>query len=182
MAKNFQKKETISVRANDDIKYNVARVIYKEHNDSESENDFNKVMSVNEARRIADRLDLDLIEINGKTNPPIIKIYDYTKYVWEMKQMEKKKKKNMVETKEIQLSVNISKHDMETKVNHAKEFIDKGNKVRVVLTMKGRELTRREESSKSFYEFLEMMGDNISYDSAPRSEGNRVIAILKKKK
>ena len=90
--------------------------------------------------------------------------------------------KNIVDTKEIQLSVNISKHDMETKAKHAKEFLSKGEKVRVVLIMRGRELTRREESSKSFYEFLSLMGDEISYDSVPRNEGNKIITVLKKKK
>ena len=182
MAKNFQKKETFNVCANDEIRYYEARVIYKENNNSESENDFNKVMKVTDAKKFAEKVGLDLIEINSKANPPILKVYDYTKYIWELKQAEKKKKKNGVDTKEIQLSVNISKHDMETKAKHAKGFIVKGEKVRVVLTMRGRELGRREESSKSFYEFLAMMGDEISYDSAPRDEGNKVIAILKKKK
>lgn len=182
MAKNFQKKEKFSVRANDEIKYDEARVIYKETNNADSENDFNKVMKVADAKRFAEKVGLDLIEINGKANPPILKIYDYTKYVWEMKQAEKKKKKNCVDTKEIQLSVNITKHDMETKAKHAKEFIEKGEKVRLVLTMRGRELSRREESSRSFYEFLAMMGDVISYDAAPRDDGNKVIAVLKKKK
>ena len=182
MGKNFQKKETLSVRVNDDIRYYEARVIYKEYSDKDGENDFNKIMKVSDARRFAEKIGLDLIEINGKTTPPIIKIYDYKKYLWELKQAEKKKKKNTVDVKEIQLSVNISTHDLEIKAKHAKEFIAKGHKVRVVLTMRGRELTRREESSKSFYEFLGMMGDDISYDSAPKSDGNKVITILKKKK
>ena len=71
---------------------------------------------------------------------------------------------------------------METKAKHAKEFLSKGEKVRVVLIMRGRELTRREESSKSFYEFLSLMGDEISYDSVPRNEGNKIITVLKRKK
>lgn len=182
MAKNFQKKATFTVRANDDITYEEARVIYKEHNNADSENDFNKIMKVSEAKRIADEKGLDLIEINSSAKPPILKIYEYSKYVWEQKQIEKKKKKNVTDTKEIQMSVNISKHDMETKVKHAKEFIAKGDKVRIVLIMRGRELSRREESSKSFYEFLSLMGDGIAYDCAPKDEGNKVIAILRKKK
>ena len=182
MAKKYQKTETFSVRINDEINYDEARVIYKEKNGEDGENDFNEVMKVSKAKKIAETKCLDLIEINAKANPPILKIYDYTKYIWELKQIEKKKKKNSVDIKEIQLSVNISKHDMETKAKHAKEFLAKGEKVRLVLTMRGRELSRREESSKSFYEFLELMGEDISYDSAPKNEGNKVIAILKKKK
>lgn len=182
MAKKYQKTETFSVRINDEINYDEARVIYKEKNGEDGENDFNEVMKVSKAKKIAETKCLDLIEINAKANPPILKIYDYTKYIWELKQIEKKKKKNSVDIKEIQLSVNISKHDMETKAKHAKEFLAKGEKVRLVLTMRGRELSRREESSKSFYEFLELMGEDISYDSAPKNEGNKIIAILKKKK
>lgn len=182
MTKNFQKKDNFYVRANDDITYYEARVIYKQTNGEETEGDFNKIMKVSDAKRIANNLGLDLIEINGKTMPPIVKIYDYTKYIWELKQAEKKKKKNTSVVKEIQLSVNISKHDMETKAKHAQEFIAKGDKVKVVLTMKGRELSRRDASSKSFYEFLGMMGEDVSYDSAPRNEGNKIITILKKKK
>lgn len=181
MGKNIQRNAVIAPRVNDEITYYEARVIYKESNNADSENDFNRIMRVSEAKRIADEKGLDLIEINGKAKPPILKIYDYTKYMWEQKQLEKKKKKNIIEMKEIQLSVNISLHDIEIKANHAKEFIAKGNRVKVVLTMKGRELTRREESSKSFYELLSLMGENIAYESAPKAEGNKLIAILKKK-
>lgn len=182
MGKNFQAKDKFNVRVNDDIRYYEARVIYKKSNNEVSDEDFNRIMKVSEAKHLADKLGLDLIEINGKTTPPILKIYDYTKYVWEMKQMEKKKKSNSVEVKEIRLSANISKHDMETKVKHAMEFLSKGDKVRLVLMLKGRELNRRDMSSKSFYEFLDMMGENVSYESAPKNEGNKLIAILKQKK
>ena len=182
MAKKNLRKEKFSVRMNEEITYEEARVIYKEHNNAESENDFNKIMKVSDAMKFAEDKGLDLIEINPNAKPPIIKVYDYTKYIWEMKQIEKKKKKNIVDTKEIQLSVNISKHDIETKAKHAKEFLSKGEKVRVVLIMRGRELTGREESSKAFYEFLSMMGDEISYDSVPRNEGNKIITVLKRKK
>lgn len=181
MANKYQKNVKPKVRVNDDIRYETARVIYKEKNDSVSENDFNKVMSVYKAKKIADDLDLDLIEINGHASPPILKIYDYTKYIWEQKQNEKQKRKNMTETKEVQLSVNISMHDMETKAKHAIEFINKGNNVRIVLTMRGRELTRREESSRSFYQFLELLGEGVSYVMAPKGEGNKLITIIKKK-
>lgn len=182
MGKFVQRKDEFRIRKNDEINYFEARVIYKESKDSSSENDFNKVMKVSDAKKLAYGKGLDLIEINGKVNPPILKIYDYTKYIWELKQAEKKKKKNAVDTKEIQLSVNISSHDLQTKVNHAKEFIRKGNKVRVILTMKGRELTRKEESSRSFYEFLNMMGEDISYETSPKSDGNKIMTIIKKKK
>ena len=182
MAKKTLRKEKTTVRANEEIPYEEARVIYKEHNNADSENDFNKIMKISDAMKFAEDKGLDLIEINPNAKPPIIKVYDYTKYIWELKQIEKKKKKNVVDTKEIQLSVNISKHDMETKAKHAKEFLSKGEKVRVILIMRGRELTRREESSKSFYEFLSLMGDDISYDFPPRNEENKIVTVLRRKK
>lgn len=180
MAKKNQKREDFSARVNDEIKYAEARVIYVERNNSDGANDFNKIMKVSDAKKFADSVNLDLIEINATSNPPILKIDDYKRYVWEMKQT--LKKKTVVDTKEIQLSVNISKHDMETKAKHALSFIEKGKKVRIVLIMRGRELGRRDESSKSFYEFLSLMGDNIAYDSAPKDEGNKLITIIRKKK
>lgn len=182
MAKNFQKKDEYSFRINDEITYNEARVIYKEKHDEDSPNDFNKVMLVSQAKKIAYNYGLDLIEINRNAKPPILKIYEYSKYVWELKQADKKKRANVVNTKEVQLSANISTHDMETKVKQAKKFIEKGERVKLVLTMKGRELSRRDESSKSFYEFLNLMGDLISYETAPTNEGNKLITVLKRKK
>lgn len=180
MAKKNQKREDFSARVNDEIKYAEARVIYVERNSSDGANDFNKIMKVSDAKKFADSVNLDIIEINATSNPPILKIDDYKRHVWEMKQT--LKKKTVVDTKEIQLSVNISKHDMETKAKHALSFIEKGKKVRIVLIMRGRELGRRDESSKSFYEFLSLMGDNIAYDSAPKDEGNKLITIIRKKK
>ena len=182
MTKGKQKDEKFSARVNDEIKYYEARVIYKERNSEDGTNDFNKVMRVSDAKKFAESIGLDLIEINGKTTPQILRIDDYQKYSWEQKQNAKKNKNHAIETKEIQLSVSISKHDMETKAKHAVTFLEKGKQVRVVLTMRGRELSRREESSRSFYEFLVLLGDNISYVSSPKYEGNKLIVIVKRKK
>jgi translation initiation factor IF-3 len=83
--------------------------------------------------------------------------------------------------KEIQLSVNIAKHDLETKVNNAKKFIEDGSRVRVILSMKGRELSRREDNKKSILEFIVMMDEVATPESAPKDEGNKTTVILKKK-
>ena len=88
MAKKNLRKEKISVRMNEEITYEEARVIYKEHSNAESENDFNKIMKVSDAMKFAEDKGLDLIEINPNAKPPIIKVYDYTKYIWEMKLIE----------------------------------------------------------------------------------------------
>ena len=184
MANTFNKKNNsiIEPRINNEIKgVTEVRLIYKEHKDSVSENDFNKVVPWREAIRLANEKNLDLIEINGKTNPIIVKLEDYSKYLYELKKQLKQKNKKTTTLKEIQLSVNISLHDLEIKAKKAKDFLKDGDKVKVVLTMKGRELTRREESKKSFYQFLEMMLDSgiAAFDSAPRDEEKKCYVINK---
>ena len=77
--------------------------------------------------------------------------------------------------------MNIAKHDLETKANNAKRFIEDGSRVRVTLSMKGRELYRREENKKSILEFIVMMDDVAIPESAPKDEGNKTVVILKKR-
>ena len=163
--------------------YNEVRLIYKEYRDGQSENDFNKVVKWSEAVSLSKEKGLDLIEINSKTNPPIIKLEDYSKYLYELKKQLKQRKKNTTTLKEIQLSANISIHDLNIKANKAKDVIENGDKVKGVLNLKGRELSRREESKKSFYQFISIMLDSglVSFDSAPRDEERKSIVIFKKK-
>lgn len=139
------------------------------------------VCHINEARELANQAELDLVEINGNINPPILKICDYGKFLYEIKKNNKSQKPKPL--KEIQLSVSISQHDMETKANSAKKFILDGSKVRVVLAMKGREKTHREANKKSLYEFLAMMEDVAVPESLPKDEGDsKTVVFLKKKK
>ena len=142
------------------VGHNEVRLIYKEHKDSASPNDFNKVVS-----------------------PIVVRLEDYSKYLYNLKKQLKQRNKNTTTLKEIQLSANISMHDLQIKVNKAKEFIANGDKVKVVLTLKGRELLRREESKKTFYQFIDIMLDSglVSFDSIPRDEEKKSIVIFKKK-
>ena len=183
--KNFKKNNSITEpRINDEIiGQKEVRLIYKEFKDGVSENDFNKVVSWEEAVKLSQSLGLDLIEINPKTTPIIVRLENYSKYIYELKKQLKQKSKNTNTLKEIQLSANISIHDLEIKVNKAKGFILNGDKVKLVLTLKGRELSRREESKKSFYQFIELMLDSglVSFDSIPRDEERKSIVIFKKK-
>jgi translation initiation factor IF-3 len=98
-----------------------------------------------------------------------------------MKKAAKKNKQHTKPLKDIQLSVNIAKHDMETKANSARKFIEDGCRVRVTLTMKGRELSRREENKKSILEFIVMLEDVAVPEAVPRDDGNKTSVILKKK-
>lgn len=165
----------ISYRINDEIRnYDSVRIV--------GENVESQVMSLYDAKKLAEKMELDLIEINPKSNPPIMRIGNYEKLIYEMKRNAKKNKQKVSELKEIQLSVNIAQHDLETKAKKATEFLNDGNKVKVILTMKGRELNRREENKRSILEFIVMLEDVASCESNLKDEGNKTVVILKKKK
>jgi translation initiation factor IF-3 len=161
-------------RVNNEIRFNGdVRIV--------GDNIESRVVSISEARKIADEMELDLVEIQGKLEVPILRICNYEKMVYEMKKAAKKSKQSAKPLKEIQLSVNIAKHDLETKANSARKFIEDGSRVRVTLTMKGRELARREDNKKSILEFIVMLEDVATPESTPRDEGNKTSVILKKK-
>jgi len=140
-----------------------------------------KVVTMSEARKIAEDMELDLVEIQGKSDVPIVRVCNYEKMLYELKKAAKKNKQQVKPLKEIQLSVNIAKHDLETKANNAKRFIEDGSRVRVTLAMKGRELSRREDNKKSILEFIVMMDDVAVPESTPKDEGNKTVVILKKR-
>lgn len=174
MAKVKKNDFSSKFRINDEITFNGNVRIVGE--DIES-----KVVTMSEARKIAEDMELDLVEIQGKLDTPIIRICNYEKMLYELKKAAKKNKQQTKPLKEIQLSVNIAKHDLETKANNAKKFIEDGSRVRVTLSMKGRELSRREDNKKSILEFIVMMDDVAIPESAPKDEGNKTVVILKKK-
>ena len=140
-----------------------------------------RVVPLEEAKKIAYEMELDLIEINSNVTPAVLKIASYEKMIYELKKAAKKNKQTAKPLKEIQLSVNISEHDLQTKANNAKKFIENGNKVKVTLTMKGRELNRREENKRSILEFIVLLEDVAIPETQPRDDGNKTIVILKKK-
>ena len=100
------------------------------------------VMSARDAQKLADEAELDLIKIAPKAKPPVCKIMDYGKFRYEQQKREKeaKKKQHVVETKEIRLSPNVEMNDLKTKANNARKFITKGDKVKVTLRFRGREM------------------------------------------
>ena len=140
-----------------------------------------KVVPIGEARSMAESMELDLVLLNTNGNEPVIKLCNYEKMLYEMKRMAKKNKQIAKPLKDIQLSVNIAKHDMETKANNARRFLEDGSRVRVTLTMKGREMARHEENKKSILEFIVMLEDVAVPEAAPRDDGNRTSVILKRR-
>lgn len=162
-------------RVNDDIRFKGDVRIVGEGIES-------KVVSLYEAKKIAESMEMDLVEIGRNNDMPIIRICQFDKFLYNQKKNEKKKPNPSNQIKEIQLSVNIASNDLKTKSNHARKFIEENKKVKVVLTMKGRELSRREENKKSILEFITMLEDVSVPESMPKDEGNRTIVILKPKK
>ena len=175
MAKGNKNDFSSKYRVNDEIRFNGNVRIVGEGIESE-------IVPMSKARKIADEMELDLVEIQGKSDVPIIRICNYEKMLYELKKIAKKTKQNAKPLKEIQLSVNIATHDLQTKANNARKFIEEGSRVRVTLSMKGRELMRREENKKSILEFIVMLEDVAVPESAPIDETNKTVVTLKKKK
>ena len=140
-----------------------------------------EVVPFRQALKLAESMEMDLIEINSSITPPIMRIAPYDKFLYQVKKNAKSKQQQPKPLKEIQLSVNIASNDLNTKAKKAKEFIEDGSKVKVVLTMKGRELLRREDNKKVIFEFITLLEDVAVPESMPKDEGNRTSVILKVK-
>ena len=175
--KNVKDDLSSRFKVNDEIKYHgKVRLI---GDDFET-----MIMDISDARKFAEEREMDLVEIQTKSETPIVRVCNYEKMLYNLKkeQKEQKQRNKAKPLKDIQLSVNIAKHDLETKANNAKKFIADGSKVRVILTMRGREMSRREENKKSILEFIVMMEDVAVPETQPKDEGNRTTVILKPKK
>ena len=130
------------------------------------------VMSAREALKLAEEAELDLVKIAPTAKPPVCKIIDYGKYRYELarKEKEAKKKQKTVEVKEVRLSPNIDTNDLNTKVNNAKKFIQKGNKVKVTLRFRGREMAHMQTSKHILDDFAEMLKDVAAIEKPAKLE------------
>ncbi len=142
------------------------------------------IMSSKEAMRLAQEADLDLVKVAPKAQPPVCKIIDYGKYRYELarKEKEAKKKQKTVEIKEVRLSPNIDTNDLNTKVNSAKKFIGKGNKVKVTLRFRGREMAHVQQSRHILDDFAKQLADVASIEKQPKLEGRNMSMVLTEKR
>ncbi|MCI9526207.1 MAG: translation initiation factor IF-3 [Lachnospiraceae bacterium] len=142
------------------------------------------IMSAREAMKIAVEAELDLVKIAPMAKPPVCKIIDYGKYKYELvrKEKEAKKKQKTVEVKEIRLSPNIETNDLNTKINAAKKFISKGNKVKITLRFRGREMAHVQNSKHILDDFAEELSDIAMVEKAPKLEGRSMSIVLAEKK
>ena len=142
------------------------------------------VVSSREAQKIADEAGLDLVKIAPNAKPPVCKVIDYGKYRYEMarKDKEAKKKQKTVELKEIRLSPNIDTNDLNTKMNAAKKFLAKGNKVKITLRFRGREMAHMSSSNHILDDFAENLSDIAVVEKAPKIEGRSIGMVLAEKR
>ncbi len=137
-------------------------------------------MSAKEALAIAEKSNLDLVKISPNANPPVCKIMDYGKFRFEQAKREKEAKKNqkVMEIKEIRLSMNIDVGDFNTKVNHALKFLRDGNKVKVSIRFRGREMAHTDNGLVIMQRFAEACAENGSVEKAAKLEGRQMLMFL----
>ena len=142
------------------------------------------IVSINEAREKAEEAGLDLVLIAPTAKPPVCKIIDYGKFRYEIarKDKEAKKKQKTIEIKEVRLSPNIDTNDLNTKVSSARKFLEKGNKVKVTLRFRGREMARMFKSKYILDDFAEALSEVATIDKPSKAEGRRLVMFLSAKK
>ena len=132
------------------------------------------IVTTYEASKIAKEAGLDLVEVSPNANPKVVKLMDYGKYKY---QMSKIKKQKVVKTKDIKFRPNTSEHDCEIKIKKARGFLDKGNKVKMIINFRGREIEKPEFGFALIESILNYMDDyKIEYE--PKLEGRNIITVL----
>ena len=142
------------------------------------------IMSAREAMKRAQEAELDLVKIAPTAKPPVCKIIDYGKYRYEMarKEKEAKKKQKIIEVKEVRLSPNIDSNDLSTKINAARKFIQKGNKVKITLRFRGREMAHMNASRHILDDFAKELADIAVVEKPSKVEGRSIVMFLTEKR
>jgi translation initiation factor IF-3 len=138
------------------------------------------ILPTHEALRLAEERGLDLVEISPRAFPPVCKIMDYGKYKYEeaKKKQQARKRASTVETKEIKFRPKTEEHDMAFKVKHVRRFLEGGNKVRLAVVFRGREITHPQTGMNVLNRVVEMCSDIASVEATPNMEGRRMIMVI----
>lgn len=170
-------KKNASIEINEQIRDREVRVIG-------AESEQLGIMSSKDAYMMAKEKDLDLIKIAPTATPPVVKIADFGKYRYEMMRKEKEAKRNqrVTELKEIRMTPNIDQNDLNTKLSAARKFLEKGNKVKVALRFRGREMSRMNQSKYILDEFAEQLKDIAVLDKPAKVEGRNMAIVISPKK
>ncbi len=138
------------------------------------------VYSISQAIRLADELGLDLVEISAKANPPVCKIIDYQKYLYQQKKKAKEMKANAAKVviKEIRFGPNTDEHDFQFKLKHAQEFLQEGSKVKASVFFKGRSIIYSDQGEKLLLRFAVELEEFGRAEQMPKLEGKRMIMMI----
>ncbi len=144
------------------------------------------IVPISKARQLADELELDLVEISAKADPPVCKILDYQKYLYQQRKKAKEMKQNAskIVLKEIRFGPNTDEHDFQFKLKHAREFLEEGSKVKATIFFRGRSIMFADQGEKQLLRFAVELEEYGRAENMPSLEGKRmtmVIAPVKKK-
>lgn len=137
-------------------------------------------MPIDRAIEIAESYDLDLVEVAPDAKPPVCKVIDFGKFMYEKKKKEKeaKKKQHTVQVKELRFRPNTDDHDLEFKTRHAREFLESGDKVKATVQFRGRDMLYTERGKELLLDLAEELDDISEIESKPNMEGRRMIMML----
>ncbi len=174
--KPFVKKEEDQHKINDRITAREIRLV--------SEGQEPRVVSLSEALKLADEQDMDLVEISPNAVPPVCKIMDYRKFLYNQKRKEKelKAKQSKVEIKEIRFGPNTDDHDFNFKLAHARKFLEQGNKLKAYVFFRGRTIVFKDRGEILLLKFVTELEDVGTVEQLPKLEGKRMIIMINPKK
>lgn len=141
------------------------------------------VYSLSEALKIAEQQELDLVEISPNAEPPVCKVIDYKKFLYEQKKKKKEQKANQTkqEVKEIRFGPNTDEHDFDFKVKHAEKFLSEGNKVRAFVFFKGRAIVYKERGEVLLLQFAQRLQELGKVEQLPKLEGKKMFLLMSPK-
>jgi len=139
-----------------------------------------EIVSVERALQIAESFDMDLVEVAPNAKPPVCKVIDFGKFMYEKKKKEKeaKKKQHTIQVKELRFRPTTDDHDLEFKTRHAREFLEDGDKVKATVQFRGRDMLYTEQGEELLINLAEELDDVSKIESKPTMEGRRMIMIL----
>lgn len=164
------------MRINDEIRIREVRV-------TDENGESLGIMQTKDALKLAEDRHLDLVEVAPKARPPVCKLMDFGKYRYEQQKRDKeaRKKQKVVTVKEVKLRPNIEQHDFDVKLKNAQRFIEEGNKVKVTIMFRGRELSHPELGNEVLDKIAKALGDTVSIERAAKLEGKNMTMILSPK-
>lgn len=154
-------------RINNAIRVNEVRVILEDRNLG--------IIKIQEARSLAEKYQLDLVEVSPEAKPPVCKIMDYGKYVYEQKKKTKQTQNKSCEAKEVRLTAGTEQHDIDTKLGQIRKFLTKGHQVKIVLRFKRRQIAHVDEGKKIMEFILNSLNDIGKTDRTPQFEGRQLV-------